>query len=244
MPIPTDKTLSEDFALWKNEIRSAMNDPDFPAESRLRLKKIFGANAGDELKVINDVQTTGLISDPEYLVWLLDLQNENGGSELDENEGGHAEGNASVHIVAQLKTITGEDFGLEPGQWRNWLATSRNGAESNGEKDTDPEPGPENEPNRNFEQTLAAIGPMDLAQDGIGSLVRLMIDENDNLVVDQTHWSDQFDNRTAEQVLESVKSLIAENNLPAGWFRPGGEYAIETTGLPQILFDSMAATIE
>jgi hypothetical protein len=67
--------------------------------------------------------------------------------------------------------------------------------------------------------------------------------KGDQLALDRNHWKVPFGGREVADLVADAEKYIEMLNLPPEWFKPGGNYGIENTGHPQILFDRMARNL-
>ncbi|MEM7454191.1 MAG: hypothetical protein AAF456_07525, partial [Planctomycetota bacterium] len=127
--------VEEKFEQWRDHIEQAINDPDFPAESRHRLRQVFESHVAEaELRLIKSGHITELADDPAYLIWLMQQ------TEVEKER---------VGLVARLMDLTGLELGASPEAWEEWAAVSDNTSpvEGNGF------------PVPTFEDLLGAVGP-------------------------------------------------------------------------------------
>ncbi len=208
--------IEKKFQQWQDLIEISMVDESFEIETRTRLRKIYGNHVDETIKQLMELaQSSKLHSDPEYLVWAL-------GKTDDEND--------KTILAQQLAKLTKEDFELDVDKWNAWFVEQNKKDEDSAEKTNELKPG---------QQT----GPMDSVTQFIQQLVKFKTIDGE-LQLDRKHWGQPFNDRPTEESVAEVKELMRKHNLPLEWLDAGGDFTLDSTGYPQMIFANMAAQLE
>lgn len=182
------KKLSEGFDDWRDFVLKAVNDSDFSFEVRFRLMEALEKNGKPEvIKASRYAISADLANNPEYLVWLYEI-----------NEDQVVQGN----ILNQLRKATGKDLGGDIAAWKVAFADSNSNV-----------PKVERQPSINL---LEEKGAIDNVNQYVGELVRLKNGDN-KLQLDRKHWESQFGGKSIQQLVKETNENLAKLNMPASY---------------------------
>ena len=213
------ESLETSFDAWKDEIKAAISDPQFSAEVRSRLKKIYDSQVSTSEKVFRELASKNkLEQNTDYLIWLLDklpLEDEAGRADRD-------------RVCARLAELTNQTFGQDIAQWKAWHQQQLPAV--NNEQDSIP-----------TATLLASDGVLDACQTDLSAMLRLKL-EDGKLLVDEAYWQEQLQGKTVPELFKEIEDYIESKNLPPSWFQPGGHsFPVQTVQFPQIVFERMTA---
>lgn len=215
--------LTQQFEKWQRMIGNSVSDSTRSVECRSRLAKIqveFATPVQQQAR--NVLDALDLESDALYLIWLASrLQGE---SVWEKDQG---------LVFKQLGTLTGKKYGDDLNQWIDYGKTI--GVPVARKVDTS-----------TFQSTIDLTqleGAMGSARDSVRGLLPLRVHEG-KLELDRGVWLELFGQKTPEELIDEVGSVLEKNNLPLNWLRPSGIYMQETVGYPQILFQSLRLGLE
>ena len=215
--------LTEQFDKWQAMIAKAVSDSNHSVECRSRLGKILDKLATPlQQQAKNVLDTLELSEDASYLIWLAGrLQ-------------GDPDWKADQALVfEQLDKVTGKAFGDDLGEWKKYGKTLDVKVAKKVDTST-------------FKSVIDLTrleGAMASAREGIGGLLPLRVVAG-RLELDRGMWLKEFDQKTPEQLIDEVSSVLKKNKLPQDWLRPSGIYLQETVGYPQILFQSLRLGVD
>ena len=212
------ETLEASFSDWQDMIQTAINDTKYSVETRARLKKILKNSVSE--KEVGDLQIAqkgNLQDDPVYLIWLLGRTSEKD-FEVTESD--------KKTLVSNLEEVTGVKHGDDLDKWKSWISENQ--------------PTPTELPKATMtnEEIASSKGQLEKAGSFVEKLIRLKCEEG-KLAIDRDNWTKTFDGKTIKELTSEAEKMIKDRNLPSDWFKPGGNFSIESTGYPQVLFESI-----
>lgn len=208
--------IEKKFEQWQDLIQIGMRHEDFAVETRMRLTKIHNNHADKATKQLMKLaQTSKLHWDIEYLIWAL----------------GKTEDPTDKMVLAhQLSKLTEQNFGADDGKWAAWFA------ENNNQKEI-------------ATTTVNRInvgdqtGPLDSASEFVQLLIKFTTN-NGEMRLEREHWGKPFGDQPIKESVNKVRALMKEKNLPRAWLKPGGEFSLDSTEYPQVIFANMAAKLK
>ena len=212
------ETLQKSFSQWQDMIKTAIKDKKHSVETRVRLKKILKNSTSEkEVGNLEIAQKGNLENDAAYLIWLL--------GRTFEKDFTITESDKKI-LVSNLEEVTGIKNGDDLDKWKKWIAENQ---------PTTPQ---QPEATISNEEIVSSNGKLEKAGSFIETLIRLKC-EDGRLAIDREHWTKPFDGKTIKELTEQAQKMVKDRNLPASWFKPGGDFTIESTGYPQVLFESI-----
>lgn len=89
---------------------------------------------------------------------------------------------------------------------------------------------------------LAEQGTLQTVADETAALVHLTWN-GDQISVDRDHWAAPFGGKQIKDLANEVQLAIEAARLPAAWFRPGGNFEIDSVLHPQVLFERLEVKV-
>jgi hypothetical protein len=207
--------LEKNFEQWQDLIRIGMEDQGFAVETRMRLTKIHGNHADKATKQLMKLaRTSGLLEDTEYLIWVL---------------GKTEDATDKMVLAKQLSKLTNQSFGADSAKWSTWFAEN---------KKTEEVATKTAKRHEVDDQT----GPLDSTSVFVHQLIKFTNNQGE-LQLDRKHWGQPFGDHPVKESVGKVEALMKENNLPLEWLNPGGEFSLDSTEYPQVIFGNMAAKL-
>ncbi len=209
-------------------IQIAIQDSQYPVEVRSRLNTIYEDEVSKlDRKKVELAQDSSLQENPEYLIWLWEQLAAK--TELDSTT-------QQQLIAAQLAKVTRQQFGDDLSRWKKWLEDA---SVNSGEESRDSEVSAKSL----ADCFLQELGPIDSVDEYLGQMLRIKLVGRE-LVLDREHWAAEFGDKTIKQSSDEVVELLKQRNLPVDWFKPGGDYAPDSVGFPQVIFENLVSRLE
>jgi len=206
--------LAKGFEKWQDFIMRAVNDSNFPHETRFRMMKVMEKNAKPEaVKASRFAIAADLANNPQYLVWLYDLQKDE---------------NTRANILVALRKSTGIDLGENIAAWqKQFESTKTEVVKVSKEPPVD---------------LLAESGALSSTNRYVGQLVKLQLKE-DHLSLNRGHWAAQFDGKSIQQIVKETNSALAKLNMPAN-YDPDPLFELGSVSHPQAIFAKMRSEMQ
>nr|WP_272072843.1 hypothetical protein [Mariniblastus sp.] len=208
------KKLSEVFPDWQNFVMRGVVSDHFSIEMRFRLMKALEKNGKPEqVKASRFAISADLANKPEYLIWLLDIQKDQ---------------SVRTDLFRQLERSTGLNLGEDVASWKSKFVNNSSNTTS-----INPSP-PIN--------LLAEKGPLDTAVTYVGQLVKLK-SKGDTIQLDRDFWSEQFGNKSIQQLVRDTNESLKKLNMPAN-YDPDPLFELASVGHPQAIFAKLRSDLQ